>query len=54
MNLPAGTLAADGQQTVKVVCRLFRAVVRPDMAGLQTVSDGQQIHTERLAMVKPR
>jgi len=48
MNLPAGPLTAERQQAIKVISRLLRALIGPDVAGLQTVSNGQQIHTKLL------
>jgi len=45
MNLPAGSLTAEGQEAIKVVSSLLRAYVGPNMAGIQTIADGQQIHT---------
>lgn len=54
MNLPTGPFAADGQQPIEIIGGLFGTVVRPDVAGLQTVSDGQQIHTDRFTGVRLR
>jgi len=45
MDLPAGPLTTEGQQAIQIFRSLLRAPVRPDMAGLQTVANGQQIHT---------
>ena len=47
VDLPASSLSAERQQAVQIIGSLFRTLIRPDMAGLQTVSDGQQIHTEK-------
>ncbi|MFN9941472.1 MAG: hypothetical protein ACK56I_18545, partial [bacterium] len=45
MDLPASLVSAAGQQGIQLVGRLLGAGVRTDVTGLETVPDGQQIHT---------
>lgn len=46
MDLPVGPFTALGQQAIEVIGRLAGTRVGPDVAGLQTVTDGQQIHAQ--------
>ena len=53
VNLPAGPLSTERQQAIQIIGSLLRTLIRPDMAGLQTVSDGQQIHTGKRSLAVP-
>ena len=37
VNLPAGSLRAERQQAIQIIGSLLRTLIRPDIAGLQTV-----------------
>lgn len=50
MNLPMGPLPAGGEHLVQLIGRFGRRGIGADMTGLQTVSDGQQIHTQPIAV----
>ena len=52
VNLPAGSFGAEWQQAIQIIGSLLRTLIRPDVAGLQTVSDGQQIHTEPSTLIR--
>ena len=45
MDLPVDPLTAVGKQEVEVIGGLLGGGVGADMAGVQTVTNGQQIHT---------
>jgi hypothetical protein len=45
MDLPVDPLTALGKQEVEVIGGLLGGGVRTDMAGVQTVTNGQKIHT---------
>lgn len=45
MDLPVDPLTAVGKQEVEVISGLLGGGVGTDMAGVQTVTNGQQIHT---------
>ena len=45
MDLPVGPLPAGGQHLIELISRLSRCGEGADVTGLQTVADGQQIHT---------
>ena len=45
MDLPVDPLTAVGKQEVEVIGGLLGCGVGTDMAGVQTVTNGQQIHT---------
>jgi len=45
MDLPVDPLTAVGKQKVEVIGGLLGGGVGTDMAGVQTVTNGQQIHT---------
>jgi hypothetical protein len=45
MNLPVGLLTTMGKQNIEVIGGLLGGGVRTDVAGVQPVTDGQQIHT---------
>jgi len=44
MDLPVDPLTAVGKQEVEVIGGLLGCGVGTDMAGVQTVTNGQQIH----------
>jgi len=45
MDLPVDPLTTMGQQEVEVIGGLLGGGVRTDVAGVQTLTNGQQIHT---------
>ena len=45
MDLPTGPFTELGEQAIEVVGSLFGTRVGTDMAGVQSVPDRQQIHT---------
>jgi hypothetical protein len=51
MDLPTGPFTELGQQAIEIVGSLLGTPVGTDMAGLQSIPDRQQIHTN--ASFKP-
>ncbi len=47
VNLPAGPLAGMLKELIKLGGGFLRRAVRTDVTGVETVTDGQQIHTQR-------
>jgi len=44
MDLPTGTLTTGAQQTLQIISRLFGGCVGTDVAGVESVTDDEQIH----------
>jgi hypothetical protein len=54
MDLPMGAIAGMEQQLIELGGGVLGRAVGTDVAGLKTVTDGQQIHTRTALWAKPR